>query len=51
MSGITIVAIDEKEGKHIIHLLEEILDRVKRIPGKAADVRFTLGAVKTQQEK
>lgn len=49
--GITIVGIDEKEGKHILHLLEQILARVKRIPGKAADVQFTLGAVKIQQEK
>lgn len=53
--GITIVGIDEKDGKHIVDLLEEmvkldkqILERVKRIPGKAASLQFILGIPKNQ---
>jgi hypothetical protein len=50
MNGITIVAISEEQGKRLLQLLEDekelleqILERVKRIPGRAASLNVLLG--------
>ena len=50
MNGITIVAISEEQGKEILALLQkqvdllgQILERVERIPGRAASLNVLLG--------
>lgn len=50
MNGITIVAVSEEQGQellktlhHMEETLDQILDRVKRIPGHAASLNVLLG--------